>query len=324
MDVTTALAKIGRGPAACEDLECDEAHQLLSSVLQGKATPLQLGALMVALRWKGCSSDEMTGFARALTAVTRRLALPNSPRKLAIIPSYSAHHRQVNLMPALALRLARAGVPVLVHGGLGDSTPAPSFAVFEALGFEAARSISEAQEALTMRKLALLPTQLLSPELDRLLALRTELGARNLGHQLARLLDPAPGHSLRLICSSDTGMLENLAQVLAATCSEAILMRATDGEPYANPERRPRISWFSGGEGRVLYEEDSFPASPQQTPTPADPVAVAAYIDDMLDGRKPTPVPLANQLAACFVASGYASDLDHAKAMVAVGYGRHS
>lgn len=324
MDISTALAKIGRGPAACEDLECDEAHQLLVALLQGRASPAQLGALMVALRWKGCNSAEMTGFSRALGAVTRRLTLPHSAHRLAVIPSYSAHHRQANLMPMLALRLARAGVPVLVHGGLGNGEPAPSFAVFAEFGHEPARSLAEAQEALAMRKLALLPLPLLSPELDRLLALRAELGARNLGHQLARLLDPAPGHSLRMICSSDSTMLENLAQVLTDTSADAMLIRATDGEPYANPERRPKISWFSEGRARVLFEEDNFPASPQANPAPSDPVAVAALIQDMLDGRRPTPVPLANQLAACFVASGYASDLAHAKAMVAVGYGRLS
>ncbi|WP_341678424.1 DNA-binding protein YbiB [Niveibacterium sp. SC-1] len=326
MTITTALAKIGRGPAACEDLTRGEAQELFSALLSREATPVQLGALLMALRWKGETPDELSGFAAALSARTRRMAAPSRAARVAVIPSYSPHNYQPNLIPALAIRLARAGVPVLVHGGLGGGPQGgerpPSFRVFEELGHVAVTSIAQAEETLALKNLAVLPVELLNPDLGALLELRGEFGSRHVGHQLARLLDPFPGQSVRLVCSSDTSMLDRLSDLVAESAGDALLMRATDGETYANPERRPRITWFRRGEAEVLYDEDPYPG--HGTPLREDPTdieAVAGLIKDMLDGRRPTPLPLASQLAACFVATGHAKTLTHARAMVAVGVG---
>ena len=324
MNLATALAKIGRGPEDCEDLSREEAEALFENLLVEPASKAKLAALFMAMRWKGSTMDELAGFKTAIDRHTRRIAKPNAHARLAVIPTYSPRQRQPNLMPALAIRLAQAGVPVIVHGGLGGGDPLPSFSIFELLGHAPVASLAEAKEALELRNLAIVPVELLCPGLAALLELRGELGSRHIGHLVARLIDPLPGRSLRLICSTDTMTLDRLGGVLLETGEEALLMRATDGEPFANPERRPRITWVRDGEAHVLYDEDPYSGqSASFIEDPDDAAAVTRALQDMLEGRRPTPVPLASQLAACIFATGRSRDLAHARAMVAVGYGRH-
>ncbi|GAA5177276.1 DNA-binding protein YbiB [Niveibacterium umoris] len=322
MDVATALTKIGRGPALCEDLAQDEAHDLFNRMLSGSVSQVRLGALLMALRWKGETIDEMLGFATALAEHTLELEAPHGSRRVAIIPSYASRHSQPNLMPALALRLAQTGVPVLVHGSLGEGRVPPSFSVFEHLGRPTAKSLGDAMETLAVHNLAVVPTHLLAPDLDRLLNLRDELGARHVGHLIAKLIDPMPTQSLRLICASQPEAVAALHDLLIDQRAEAMLMHAPDGESVASADRRPRIAWLRNGEANVLYDEEVSGWSPAPIRCdPNDPAMVAQVIRDMMEGRRATPTPLSNQLAACLFATGHARDLMHARAMVAVGVG---
>lgn len=323
MTATDALAKIGRGPSFSEDLARDEAHQLFSEMLEGKIPPVRLGALLMALRWKGETTEELLGFNAALPAYINTLRAPPGTDRVAVIPSYSLQLQAPLLMPALAIRLAQAGVPVLIHGGPCGVISPPSFDVFKHLGYKAATSLSSAQNDLMMHNLAIVPTEIIAPTLAKLLALRDELGTRHVGHILAKLIDPVPQRSLRLLCTSDPAMLEPLGSVLAASHAEALLMQSPDGESCADPDRRPRIAWFSEGRERVLYDEDAYVNPAHVTDDSFETTErQASRIQDMLDGRRPFPLPISTQLAACLYATGHARDLAHARAMVAIGMGR--
>lgn len=324
MNATTALTKIGRGPYVCEDLERDEAQELFAEMLDGKVPPIRLGALLMALRWKGETTDELLGFNNALAAHTLTLNAPPGTDRVAVIASYAVRPQLPNLMPLLAIRLAQAGVPVLVHGGPCGARSPTSFEVFRHLGYTPASTLSGAQSDLLLHNLALVPTEILAPPLARLLALGDDLGTRHVGHSLAKLLDPVPRRSLRLLCTSNPAMLEPLGEVLATSQAEALLMHSPDGESGADTERRPRIAWYREGRARVLYEEDSYfgpaPAAPIESVDETE--RTAARIQDILDGRRPLPLSLSNQIAASLYATGHARDLAHARAMVAIGMGR--
>jgi anthranilate phosphoribosyltransferase len=316
MDLAGQLRRLVAGT---HSLPAGQAERLFGTMLDGAIPPLELGAALAALRRKRESAAELTGFARALAARTLHIHLPPGAPRCAVIPSYAGAARPPNLMPLLALMLARYGVPVLVHCHVGAESPM-SLAVLEELDIGPATSLAAAQNQLAGHGLAVVATELLAPGLDQLLALRERLQWRSVAHLAAKLLDPCPGRSLRMVCTADPGLVETMRETLRELSADALLMRTPGDEASANPLRRPRIEHFRQGRGEVLFEAESGPTTPASlAPGPADPRAVAGWTAAVLDGRRAAPQPLLNQLAACLYACGRAPDLNRAKAMVALG-----
>jgi hypothetical protein len=99
-------------------------------------------------------------------------------------------------------------------------------------------------------------------------------------------------------------------------------MRSTEGEPFANPKRRPRIEYFKDSNAQVLFEAEAGPVKSIPTlPAAIDAVTTAAWIKGALVGESPVPLPIVNQLACCLYGSGYTNDMNQAKAIVAVETG---
>ncbi len=318
MDLAGQLRRLAAGTGA-HALSAVEAEQLFGAMLDGTVAPLELGAILAALRRKRESAAELTGFACALAARTLQIHLPPGAPRCAVIPSYAGTPHPPNLMPLLALMLARHGVPVLIHSH-GAAGRAPSLAVLNELGVAPATSLASAQSLLTGQGLAVVATEMLAPGLDNLLALRERLPWRSSAHLAAKLLDPCPGRSLRMVCTADPGLIDTMRETLRQSSADALLMRTPGDEASANPLRRPRIEHFVQGQASVLFEAESAPTAPAwPVPDPSDPRAMARWIAAVLEGRRAAPQPLLNQLSACLYACGRAPDLNRAKAMVALG-----
>lgn len=318
--LTDMLSALGRGGKETRDLAESEAYSLFADMLDGRIPALELGALLASLRWKHESADELAGFARALNERIPTLELPPHLPRTVIIPSYACAGRAPNLMPLLAMMLARMGVPVLVHGLYGRGAPAGSMEVFERLGLTPSSTLSEAANNLHAGHCALVPTEVLNPALDSLVRLRDRMGHRNTAHVVAKLLDPAPLHSLRLICLADAHLMSRLHEVLLRGPERALLMRAPDDDSFTDPLRRPRIDLFERMSVRTLFEAESG-TPPQNHPLPPaeDIDATSRCISEMLEGHRAIPHPVQNQLAACLYGSGAARDMTHAKAAVSLG-----
>jgi anthranilate phosphoribosyltransferase len=170
-------------------------------------------------------------------------------------------------------------------------------------------------------KLAFVPTAVLAPGLANLLSLRSRLGVRNSGHTVAKLIDPysGSGGALKLVSVTHPEVLLKLHEFFIATGDTALLMRGTEGEPYANPRRRPKIEFFRDGAGQVLFEQEHTPAdqlAALEQNTEAK--ATAEYIRKVMTGTAALPLPIVNLLACCLYGAGYTSDFNQAKAIVAV------
>src|ERR1035437_10006316 len=107
MDATRFIKEIGRGAKGARDLLRADAEVLFGAILDGKIDELQLGALLIGMRIKGESNEELLGFKAALDARTPQISLPGNSPRLVVIPSYNGARRQPNLVPLLALLLAR-------------------------------------------------------------------------------------------------------------------------------------------------------------------------------------------------------------------------
>jgi anthranilate phosphoribosyltransferase len=323
MSITQVLRTLARASGGGE-LGERAAELVFAAVLDGGVEELELGALLGALSTRPLGGGELAGFARAAAARGARLAFTPAARSRGVmpvsIPSYSGTAAQPNLMPALALLLARFGVPVLVHGPLEAQGRVAGAAVLRELGVPPSASLYEAQIALAGTGIAFAPTALLSPALAQLIALRGRLGVANCAQLVARLLEPFAGDALRLVPAADAAERAALAAALeSAAAAPALLFVGAEGEAFAAPQQRPAIELFRAGARRVLFEAETAASGPlASAQTDADPRAAAGWIAHALAGKVPLPPPLSNLLACCLYAAGYCEDFNQSKAVVAV------
>ena len=322
MSYAQYIKEIGRGAQGARDLPMEDAKRLYAAMLDGGLPDLELGAILLGLRVKGESLEEMLGFLAATEERTEWMERPHGRVRPIILPTYNGARKEANLTPLLAMMLQRFGVPVLVHGLLEGYGRITTGHVFRELGILPSTSINQAQTALQQRGLAFVPLSAISPGIHNLLALRARMGVRNSAHSLVKMIDPFRGEGVLIAAATHPEFMELTRDLQLTLNRTAILLRGTEGEPFANPKRRPRLEYIHEGQCDVLFEaeHDSLRALPN-LPEAIDAAATAAWIRRVLDHQLPLPKPIANQLACCLLASGYAEDLNQAKAIVAVETG---
>jgi anthranilate phosphoribosyltransferase len=303
-DFAKWIREIGRGPHAARPLAVDAACELGSAMLAGAVPPLELGAILLAYRVKGETVSELTGFMAAIDRQLARLAPPAAASvRPVVLPTYNGARRLPNLTPLLALLLRRYGVPVLLHGMVDDENDfgrVTTAAILWELGIDPAESLVQAQQRIDRDGIAYVPTPLLSPALASLIALRRRMGVRSVAHTLAKLIDPFGGAGLRVVAVTHPDYVVRMREFLLATKATALLMRGTEGEPFANPRRQSRIEGFAEGVATVLVDaEASASALPPALPDAIDAATTAAWIGAALAGEVAIPQPILNQLACC-------------------------
>jgi anthranilate phosphoribosyltransferase len=301
------IKEINRDPQSVRDLDADEARVLFRAMLDGAAPPLELGSVLLAYRIKGETVAEMVGFMTALNERVARLdVIADRPRPV-VLPTYDGTRRLPNLTAMLALLLRRYGVPVLLHGMTDPDTHFGRVAtatVLRELGIGPVASVADAQRRLASEGIAYAPVELLAPELAGLLALRRRMGLCSSAHTLAKLIDPFSGAGLRVVSFSHSDYLKRMRQFFVATRADALLLRSTEGEPFANPCRQPQLEWFDGGVAAVLFDAEGGKRTAMPAlPSAADASAIAAWIVAALAGEQPIPSPILNQLACCIHAT---------------------
>ena len=297
MSIAPYIKEIGRGKEGARSLDQAQAYDLMSQVLDGRVTDLEIGAFAIAMRIKGESIAELAGF---LEAVHERCIAVRPERPTVVLPSYNGARKLPNLTALLAQLLAQEGLQVLVHGPLRDPGRVTTAEVFHDLGLPCAMTAADIDDAWSRREPVFIHTEALCPPLARLLDARWVIGLRNPGHTVAKLINPCrTSSSLRVVNYTHPEYGELLAQFLAHTQAHAVLMRGTEGEPVADPRRSPRLDVYLGGTPRpelsraaqegVLTELPVLPRS-------NDAATTALYIQSVTSGEKPAPAPLTQQV----------------------------
>ncbi len=301
------IREIGRGKKGSRSLSRDDARALYGAMLDGRVSDLELGAIMLAMRIKGESVEEIAGFLDACEASFDLLPAPSGSYAPVLIPSYNGARKMANLTPLLALLLAREGVPVLVHGVTRDAGRITSAEIFEAMGLPAAAGVADVQAAQALGQPAFMPIELLAPKMARLLSLRRILGVRNSTHTLVKILQPYQGPALRLVSYTHPEYLEMLGEYFSTAAprerGDAFLMRGTEGETVANANRANQIDWFHGGERTLLVQRDAPTDELAQVPPDRDAATTAAWIAAALRGEEPVPASIVEQVAQCLLVS---------------------
>ena len=285
------LKDIGRGKDGARALTRAQAADLFGQVLDGTVCDLQVGAFCLAMRVKGETPEEMAGFLDATHARMQRV--PEGERPLVVLPSYNGARKLPVLTPLLALLLAREGLPVLVHGQATEDTRVSSAAVLQALGISARASVGPVNAG----EVALIPTGVLCPGLQRLLDVRRVVGLRNPAHSLVKQMNPGAGAAVIVGSYTHPEYALSMGLVFELVQATALLLRGTEGEPVADARRMPAMTGFVRGQRLTLEDAQRGTLSVlPDLPAGIDADSTAAYTRAVLEGRQPVPAPIAAQV----------------------------
>ena len=184
MSLSEHVRTLGRGPGRSRSLTQAEACDAMRLMLAGDAAPEAVGALLMLLRMKGETAEEIAGFAGAAQA-----AVGDVPQVDLDWPCYAAGRTRGAPWFLLSAKLvAGLGHRVLLHGWNGSDTKVRAGLAQAGIGF--AGSVDEAARMLARDGIAYLPLETLHPAMFRLLNLREVLGLRSCVNTVCRMLNP--------------------------------------------------------------------------------------------------------------------------------------
>ncbi len=178
---------VAQGKGRARAMTQDEAFEAMSIILDGKAAPEAVGALLMVLRLRGEEPEEIAGFVAALR---QRLHSWSSIGAALDWPSYASGRTRGLPWYLLSAKLvAQAGYPVLMHGRNGADAHLRSH--LAAVDVPVVADPDVARQALALGGIAYLPLEDMSPVASDLLNLRADLGLRSCINTCLRMANPA-------------------------------------------------------------------------------------------------------------------------------------
>jgi len=242
VDICSALARV----VACEPLSEAEMEAVMQQIMEGKVTPAQIGGLLIALRMKGETVDEITGAVRAM----RARATPVRPRSPLIVDTCGTGGDQrgtFNISTAAAFIAAGAGVIVAKHGNRAMSGRVGGADVLEALGVNIDLPPEQVAACIDTVGIGFLHAPNFHQAMRHAAGPRRELGVRTMFNLLGPLSNPA-GARHQLVGVFAPEWTEPLAAALARLGSvHALVVHGDDGLDEISLTAPTRISeWHAG------------------------------------------------------------------------------
>jgi anthranilate phosphoribosyltransferase len=209
-----------------ESLSAEEAALAMVAIMDGNATPAQVGGFLMALRTKGETVDEIDGLSRTALEMAR----PVTTRGPVVDTCGTGGDRSetFNISTLAAIVVAGAGVPVAKHGNRAASSHCGSADLLEALGVRIDLGPEGVEHCLADAGIAFMFAPVFHPGAAHAAPVRRELRVPTVFNFLGPLTNPArPG--AQVVGVSDPRMLPLVAQVLARRGIRAKVFRGHDG-----------------------------------------------------------------------------------------------
>ncbi len=199
--------------AAGEHLSAEDAQAAMGALLEGEATPAQIAGFAVAIKMKGETAAELTGFARALRA--HMIVVDAGDGLIDTCGTGGDFSGTFNISTAAAFVMAGAGARVAKHGGRSASSETGSADVLEALGVRISMTPEEAAWAIREIGIGFLFAPNLHPAMKHAAPVRRELRLRTVFNLIGPLANPARAGT-QLIGAPSPEAAQLMAEALAA------------------------------------------------------------------------------------------------------------
>lgn len=232
----------------------DEMHEVFSHVMDGRTSDVQKSALLIALRMKGETSEEITGAAMAMRERVTPIDLgPDSARTNLVDTCGTGGDGRgtFNVSTIAALVAAGAGANVAKHGNRAVSSSCGSADLLAALGVQIDLDAKRMSDVLRRAGIAFLFAPKLHPAMSAVAAVRKELGVRTIFNVLGPLTNPAFAKRQVLGVYAER-LVETVARVLAALGAEhALVVHSRDGLDEISVSAPTRVCEVRDGEVRA-------------------------------------------------------------------------
>ncbi len=296
--------------ASGRDLSLDDSAAVLTEIMSGNATEVQIAGFLIALRTKGETADEIAGMARTMRELAARV--PIEREDLLDTAGTGGGRRTFNVSTTAALIAAGAGCTVAKHGNRSATGLSGSADLLEALGARidlspdaVARCIEEVGFGFMFAPAHHQATRYVIP-------VRRQLAVRTTFNFLGPLTNPA-GATRQLIGVADPSYLETMAGALATLgTTRSLLVTGEDGVDEVSISSRTMVVEVADGRLRrytVTPEELGLAREQPETIPGGDPFENADVTERVLDGEPGVARSLAvlNAGAAIYTAGGATS-----------------
>lgn len=212
---------------ASEDLNQNEAYLAMDCIMDGGATDAQIGSFLTALRMKGETIDEITGFARVMRE--KALVVKHDFPVVDIVGTGGDMANTFNISTTAAIVTAAAGLSVAKHGNRSVSSRSGSADVLEALGVKIDLTAQQAEYCLKETGLSFMFAPCFHKSMKFAASPRREIGVRSVFNILGPLSNPASAEYM-LLGVYDEQLLEVMAKVLMNLgIKSALVVYGNDG-----------------------------------------------------------------------------------------------
>ncbi len=325
MSDLTALQPHLQGLAHGRRLDAAEAADAFGIILDGKATPSQIAALLMGMRVRGESAVELAGAVRAMRARMKSVAAPPGAFDNCGTGGDGLH--TWNISTAASFVLAGAGVVVAKHGNRAASSKSGASDVLSALGIKVEQSADDVARILSAGGIAFMFAPAFHPALAQVAPVRRELGIRTLFNLVGPLANPA-GVRHQLIGAGSQEAADSIAGVAAELGSEMIwVVHGAGGLDELSTSGPSRVHALEHGQRRTFFispEDAGLPRSSISDLRGGDPADNATALLALLDGaRGPYRDVVVLNAAAGLVITGKATHIGEAARLAEAVIDRH-
>lgn len=223
MDIKQALHKISEG----RDLAGEEMRSVMRLIMEGEATPAQLGAFLMGMRIKGESVGEI---AAAVSIMREKMVPVDAPEDAVdIVGTGGDGVGTLNISTAASFVVAATGVPVAKHGNRALSSKSGSSQALEALGVKLDLTPAQIGECIRQAGIGFMFAPSHHPAMKYVGPARAELGVRTMFNLLGPQSNPASVRRYVLGVYSEQWVEPVAAALLANRAAKAWVMHGSDG-----------------------------------------------------------------------------------------------
>jgi anthranilate phosphoribosyltransferase len=295
------IAKVASGAT----LSREEAAHAFDRMMSGDATPSQMGGLLMALRVRGETVDEITGAVTAMRAKMLRVSAP--PDAVDVVGTGGDASGSYNISTCAAFIVAGAGVPVAKHGNRALSSRSGAADALGALGVNFELLPEQVGACIAKAGIGFMFAPAHHPATKNVAPTRVELGTRTIFNLLGPLSNPA-GVTRQMIGVFSRHWIEPMAQVLNNLGSKSVwVAHGSDGLDEITTAGPTAIAALEDGKVRVFEispEDAGLPRAKPETLRGGDAAANAAALLGVLQGAKGAyrDIAVLNAAAALIVA----------------------